>query len=288
MTEKLFQAAAKIRDIPNLPAIPLAAQQILAALEQDAISMGELAKIIDTDPSLTTRIIGVANSAYFGSKQPIYTVQDAVIRVLGTNNVFSIALSVVLAGPFKANKCPGFHLELYWAQAIKTAILAQKIAPHMITSVASVAEKSYLCGLLHNIGLLVLAHTYPDKVGQVVSIEGMEPERDIAEIEERLIGIDRRRAGAILAKKWRIPEEVVSVIEHQHDLNYRGTHWQLCHLIGLCARWAHALALGQQVTVDPLEVEPLQLPVDTVLTSISEVRSKVSEIHKMALMLAAQ
>jgi len=288
MSDKLFESAAKIRDIPNLPAIPIAAQQILAALEKDAISMGALAKIIDTDPSLTSRIIGVANSAYFGSKQPIFTVQDAVTRVLGTNNVFSIALSVVLAGPFKANKCPGFHVELYWAQAIKTAILAQKIAPHLVTPVAGIAEKSYLCGLLHNIGLLVLAHTYPDKVGQVVSIEGLEPERDISEVEERLIGIDRRRAGAILAKKWNIPAEVISVIKHQHDLSYRGKHWQLCHLIGLCARWAHTLAKGQEVTVDPLDVEPLQLPVATVVTSVAEVRSKVSEIHKMALMLAAQ
>ena len=288
MSDKLFETAAKIRDIPNLPAIPIAAQQILAALEKDAISMGALAKIIDTDPSLTSRIIGVANSAYFGSKQPIYTVKDAVTRVLGTNNVFSIALSVVLAGPFKANKCPGFHVELYWAQAIKTAILAQKIASHLASPVAGLAEKSYLCGLLHNIGLLVLAHTYPDKVGQVVSIEGLEPERDISEIEDRLIGIDRRRAGAILAKKWHIPAEVVSVIEHQHDLSYRGSHWQLCHLVGLCARWAYALALGQEVVVDPLDVAPLQLPVDTVVTSVAEVRSKVSEIHKMALMLAAR
>lgn len=287
MTEKLFQTAATIRDIPNLPAIPIAAQQILAALEKDAISMGALAKIIDTDPSLTSRIIGVANSAYFGSKRPIYTVQDAVTCVLGTNNVFSIALSVVLAGPFKANKCPGFHVELYWAQAIKTAILAQKIAPHLHTPIAGIVDKSYLCGLLHNIGLLVLAHTYPDKVGQVVSIEGLEPERDITAVEDRLIGIDRRRAGAILAKKWHIPEEVVCVIEQQHDLNYRGIHWQLCHLVGLCARWAHALAQGQEVTVDPVDVEPLQLPVDTVVKSVAEVRGKVSEIHKMALMLAA-
>ncbi len=285
MSDKLFQTAAKIRDIPNLPAIPVTAQQILAALEKDQISMGALAKIIDTDPSLTSRIIGVANSAYFGSKQPIYTVQDAVTRVLGTNNVFSIALSVVLAGPFKANKCPGFHVELYWAQAIKTAILAQKIAPHLLTPVTGMADKSYLCGLLHNIGLLVLAHTYPDKVSQVVSIEMLEPERDIADIEERLIGIDRRRAGAILAKKWHIPVEVIAVIEHQHDLSYRGTHWQLCHLIGVCARWAHTFAMGQDVEVDPLEVEPLQLPAETVLTSIAEVRGKVSEIHKMALML---
>lgn len=287
MTEKLFQNAAQIRDIPNLPVIPFAAQQILAALDKDEISMGALAKIIDTDPSLTSRIIGVANSAYFGSKQPIYTVQDAVTRVLGTNNVFSIALSVVLAGPFKANKCPGFKVELYWAQALKTAILAQRIAPHLVIPIPDITAKSYVCGLLHNIGLLVLAHTYPEKVAQVVSIENLEPERDIYEIEERLIGIDRRRAGAILAKKWNIPAEVVAVIEHQNDLSYRGTHWQLCHLVGLCARWAYALALGEEVEVDPHEVAPLDLPIDTVMTSIADVRNKVSEIHKMALMLCA-
>lgn len=287
MNEKTFQSAAKIRDIPNLPAIPIAAQQILAALEKDTISMSGLVDIINTDPSLVSRIIGVANSAYYGAKQPIYTVHDAVIKVLGTNNVFSIALSVILAGPFKANKCPGFHLEIYWAEAIKTAVLAQKIAPELKSGIPGLEEKAYLCGLLHNIGLLVLAHTFPDKVTQIVSIEALEKDRDITEVEERLIGIDRRRAGALLARKWHIPAEVGSTIEHQHDLSYRGDHWQLCNLVGLCARWSHELTLGQAAEVDPQLLEPLQLAPTVVEASIAQVRDKVSEIHKMALMLSA-
>lgn len=287
MNEKIFQTAAKIRDIPNLPAIPQAAQQILAALEKDTISMSALVSIINTDPSLVSRIIGVGNSAYFGAKQPIYTVQDAVIKVLGTNNVFSIALSVILAGPFKANKCPGFHLEIYWAEAIKTAVLAQKIAPQLKTGIQGLEEKAYLCGLLHNIGLLVLAHTFPDKVSQIVSIEAMEKDRDITQVEDKLIGIDRRRAGAILARKWHIPAEVGTVIEHQHDLTFRGEHWQLCTLVGLCARWSHEMTLGQAAEVDPQLLAPLQIAQQAVEDSIAQVREKVSEIHKMALMLSA-
>lgn len=288
MTEKLFQAAAKVRDLPNLPAIPLAAQQILAALQKDTITIGQLVAVIEADPALMSRIIGVANSAYFGAGQKIYSVHDAITRVLGTNNVFSIALSVVLAGPFKANKCPGFHLELYWAEALKTAILTQTLAAHVKNRTPDLEKKGYLCGLLHNIGLLVLAHTFPDKVSQVFAIEAAEPERDITKIEDRLIGIDRRHAGAILARKWELPDEIYAVIEHQHDPAYRGEHWQLANLVGLCARCARALSRGQGCTPDAALLEPLQLPAETAMKSIERVRDKVSEIHKMALMLAVQ
>lgn len=288
MTEKLFQAAAKVRDLPNLPAIPLAAQQILSALQKDNITIGQLVAVIEADPALMSRIIGVANSAYFNSGQKIYSVQDAITRVLGTNNVFSIALSVVLAGPFKANKCPGFHLELYWAEALKSAILTQTLSAYVKNREPDMEKKGYLCGLLHNIGLLVLAHTFPDKVSQVFAIETSEPDRDISDIEDRLIGIDRRHAGAILARKWGLPDEIFAVIEHQHDPAYRGEHWQLASLVGLCSRCARALSRGKECELDATSLEALQVPEQDIRKHIDRLRDKVSEIHKMALMLAVQ
>jgi HD-like signal output (HDOD) protein len=288
MDEKLFQAAAKIRELPNLPAIPLAAQEILNALRNDTITIGQLVAVIEADPALMARIVSVANSAYFGARQKIYSVHDAITRVLGTNNVFSIALSVVLAGPFKANKCPGFHLELYWSEALKTAILAQSLAGHLRNRGPDMEKKAYLCGLLHNIGLLVLAHTFPDKIAQIFSIEASEPDRDISDVEDRLIGIDRRHAGAILARKWNLPDDLYAVIEHQHDPSYRGDHWQLTLVVGTCATWARALSRGKPCEIIPERVEPLQLGVDVAQRCVDRVRDKVAEIHKMALMLAMQ
>jgi HD-like signal output (HDOD) protein len=288
MTEKMLLHAAKIRDLPNLPPVPLAAQEILASLQQETITVGQLVTTIERDPSLTSRIIGVANSAYFGTHQKIYSVNDAITRVLGTNNVFSIALGIVLAGPFKANKCPGFHLELYWAEALKTAILGQALAPYARNGEPDLEKKAYLCGLLHNIGLLVLAHTFPEKIASVVSMEAIEHDRDITEIEERLIGIDRRQAGAILARKWHIPDEIYAVIDHHHDLSFRGVHWKLAHLIGLCVKCSRMLAVGKACEPDPVLFEPLGLPVDTVLKAVERVRDKITDIHKMALMLTNQ
>jgi HD-like signal output (HDOD) protein len=215
-------------------------------------------------------------------------VRDAITLVLGTNNVFSIALSVVLAGPFKANKCPGFHLELYWAEALKTAILAQSLAQHVTNRGPDMEKKAYLCGLLHNIGLLVLAHAFPGKISQVFSIEASEPDRDIAEVEDRLIGIDRRHAGAILARKWNLPKELFAVIEHQHDPSYRGEHWRLALLVGTCAKWARELSRGKNCELAAELLEPLQLGADTARKCVDGVRDKITEIHKMALTLAMQ
>ncbi len=286
MDQKLFQAAAKIRDLPNLPAIPLAAQEILAALRKESLTIPQLVAVIEGDPALMSRIISVANSAYFGARERIYSVSDAITRVLGTNNVFSIALSVVLAGPFKANKCPGFHLEVYWAEALKTAILAQTFAQRSKNRDPEMDKKAYLCGLLHNIGLLVLAHVFPTKISQVFSIETAEPTRDIAEVEERIIGIDRRHAGALLAKKWNLPDDLYAVLEHHHDVSYRGDFWQLNLLVGLCATCARDLSRGKPCEITQEQVEPLNLTLDEAKECVESIRGKITEIHKMALMLA--
>ena len=95
----------------------------------DRFSLEDLALVINQDPGLSARILGLANSAYFGQTNPILTVEDAIIRVLGLNMVKSLAVSIAVSGVFDSSACRSFDLHEYWSHSLSIAMLASDHGP---------------------------------------------------------------------------------------------------------------------------------------------------------------
>ena len=148
----------KIRDLPDLPSFPAIAQQIVAQVSDEHIDIPRLSKTIEQDPAVFSRIIGVANSAYFGCPDKIYTISHAIVRVLGLCMVKSLALGMVLNEPFKHDACPNFNMEKYWLESLLTALVAQRLSRYIKVDHANFRDRAYLGGMLNNLGELVLAH----------------------------------------------------------------------------------------------------------------------------------
>jgi HD-like signal output (HDOD) protein len=281
--ENLATTALKVREIPEIPAMPVAAQQILGLLSDEDIIMSKLVKIINTDPALTARIIGIANSAFFGCREGIYSIQDAITRVLGINTVTSIALSIVLSGPFKSVKCPEFDRKGFWVTSLLTATLARRILPHSKLASKYNQEQIYLSGLLHNFGLLVLVYAFPDKVAQILSLINFEKTLATAELESRTIGINRFQAGAILTHKWHLPKEVVAVIEHHINPQYKGDHDGVTLLIGVCSELAQQIHRNFDVDESKIRMlETLDVIPEKSSDTIDEVKNSLEEITSLA------
>jgi HD-like signal output (HDOD) protein len=281
--ENLATTAFKIREIPEIPAMPVAAQQILGLLSDDDIVMSKLVKIIDTDPALTARIIGIANSAFFGCREGIYSIQDAITRVLGINTVTSIALSIFLSGPFKSIKCPEFDQKGFWVTSLLTATLARRILPHSKLLSKYNQEQIYLSGLLHNFGLLVLVYAFPAKVAQILSLTNFEKASTTAELECRTIGINRFQAGAILTHKWHLPKEVVAMIEHHNNPQYKGEHSGVALLIGACSELAQQIYRNLDADESNISVlEKLDVIPEKTAVAIDAVKNSLEEITSLA------
>ncbi|HKJ75631.1 MAG TPA: HDOD domain-containing protein, partial [Gammaproteobacteria bacterium] len=117
----------EVLKLNELPAVPAVAHQFIQAVEDPDIEVRQLAAIIERDPALTARIIGLANAAYFGVSEEVTSVEHAIFKVLGINTAKSLALSIVLSGPLQAGRCPGFDLERYWSSAVLAATAAQRL-----------------------------------------------------------------------------------------------------------------------------------------------------------------
>jgi len=231
----------KIADIPGLPPLPKVAQLILDEINDENIEINHLAGLIEKDPGLLARIVGLANSAYFGYPQRIYTISDAIIKVLGLNMVRGLALSIVMGTPFNVARCRGFRVEEYWSMAMLSANVARKLVSNTVLSEELNYSNIYMCGLLHNLGLLVMVHAFPEEMSQVFARETDVLSPAFVEAQHELLDMDHNRAGAILAHQWRLPDEIVAVIKHHHDPEYRGSYWKNALVIGYSVRLAHGL-----------------------------------------------
>lgn len=281
---------ARIQELPHLPPLAPVAQQLLQELNREEIEINRLCRIIEQDPGLTARLIGVANSAYFSQREPIYDLSTAIIRVLGLNLVKSLSLGIALSAPFDTRACPTFRLDHYWCQAMLTSTLASQLASQANLE-AGANEYLFLGGLLHNLGDLVLAHCFPKQVCEVLRQAEANPATPLEALQHNIIGLRASEAGVILGHKWHLPERILHIISHHHDYQYRGENWRAVCLIGYCSR----LVCQKYCTTESEDLPDLisshnvlELPENAVAAALERLRSKGEQTHSLARTLAGR
>ncbi len=257
-THTLSSVRVEIQKIDYLPPMPSIAQEILIASNDETSDMDDIAKIIKKDPALTAKIIGMANSAFFGFSRNISTLEQAIINVLGLDLVKGFSLSIAMSSVFDPEKCTNFDLKRYWASAFITAELASGFTNHIGSKQIMDPNQLYLYGLLHNIGILVLANRFPNIMSELFLTATVDREKRLIEYEKETIDFNHHDAGAWLGHKWKLPYEITDVIEHHHNLDYQERNSNLVILIGYCSRISRQWLLN--TNYDPMqEIEIIKL-----------------------------
>lgn len=221
-------------DIETFPTLPYIAHEILTILNDSASDIDDIAAMICKEPSLTARIVATANSAFYSGQRPIYSIDDAIVR-LGLNRVKVLASSILLADSFDASRCPLFKLGDYWYIAVQVSFCASKIVK--ILGAPDQADSAYLAGLLHNIGMLLLVHIFPEEMTNVFKAQENDIETNISEYELSILGCNHHQSGRMLLSEWQLPEESIAVAEYYGDINYSGEYEDLVKLIAFCREW---------------------------------------------------
>ncbi|RFA31357.1 hypothetical protein CAI21_01665 [Alkalilimnicola ehrlichii] len=221
----------------TLPALPYVAHEILLKINNHEPSISHVAAALGQEPSVTARVIAMANSAYFAQQRPTYSLEEAITR-LGLNRVRVMAVSTLLAQQFDPTKCPSFHAEQYWRNAVSAAFTATRLGREV--ALGPDADAAYLAGLLHNIGMLLLVCVEPEAMSRVFSAHRRYPERSLSQHCHDELGYDHHAAGHLLLREWQLPEAVVTVVGAFRDPDYQGPHKRLVQLIRLSVTWVEA------------------------------------------------
>ncbi len=246
-----FDIKDEILNVDHLPPLSPTATRLLEAVGDDEVHLRDLAAIIEQDPPLAARVLGLANSAFFGQVEPIVSIQKAIIQVLGLNMVRSLALSMALAGSFDTRACRSFRARDYWFRALATGSLAAAAGRRMPADGPLSVEGLYLGGLLHNLGVLLLVHLRPAEMAQVFDRNPADDGAAAISLENRLLGVDRWRAGEWLAFRWHLPEVLGHTLGHLRDEAYSGPYARVVEVVRASRQWVDETMGGEEVEFRP-------------------------------------
>jgi putative nucleotidyltransferase with HDIG domain len=205
----------KVKELPALPRIYTKVNTLLEDQNSSAYQIGE---VVQTDPSIASRILKMVNSAYYGLPVSVTSISQTV-SLLGRQRLKDILIGTLLAGVFKDIDNENFSMDAFWKHSIKTAIISRHIgmqSAHVIDH-----EALFTAGLLHDIGRLVIAGNLPD-LFQQVDEQARQQDKPIIEIEHEILGFDHTDVSKALLQKWRLPDQLVYAVKNHHETDHFG------------------------------------------------------------------
>ena len=202
--------------IDELPTLPVVVHRIMNLVDSSKSDASDITEVIAHDPALTSKILRVANSAYYGFPQEISDLERAV-ALLGFNMVRSLALSIGIIPCLPSNKTnPHFAWDGLWMHSTGVATLMREMDKRF----GSDGEKEYyfVIGLLHDIGKVVQNHFFPESFQQVLEEVQSRGNTVLYEAERKIMGFDHGEVGAMLLERWQFPETITIPITFHHGM----------------------------------------------------------------------
>lgn len=202
----------QIKRNDKILSLPQVLMEILDEIGKEDFSSEKLSNIILRDPSLTGRVLKLANSSFYHRVQEIKTVHQAVSMV-GMVTVKCMALSTSVLDPGKIESNSGVNPKSFFTYVLSIASASEEIAKSL--KFKSV-EEAFIAGLLSDIGVLFFLHHYPKEYRKV--IQNKVNADDIITAEREVFGVDHAEVGYHLAEVWGLPTYVLNSIRDHHYL----------------------------------------------------------------------
>lgn len=201
---------AAVGGIDGLPPLPATFGRLREALVREEVDLDQVARIVEEDPSLTAKLLQLVNSSLFGLARPVGNMRDAT-TFLGTTMLRNLALTTETFRVFDEFQFPtGFSLEREQAHGALTAKIARELAEGRAAK-----DEAFLAGMLHHIGLLVLATKMPEAFESIL-LEPSAPGESRIDVERRLLGTTHAEIGGYLLGIWGLPDSIVEAVTYHH------------------------------------------------------------------------
>jgi HD-like signal output (HDOD) protein len=195
--------------LPSLSSINKALQGLLFAEQRYSAQISE---IIRRDPSLTSRLLRLVNSVYYGLTTPVNSIEEAVFY-LGVRQIRQLTMVTPIIEDFQrlSSQC-SFPWREFWQHCIGTAILTREVASFVQPPPD---ESDYIAGLVHDVGKIVMAWSFPEHFAEIHR-RAAEGTQGLAEIETEILGIDHSELGALYLERHHLPDLMIQAARFHH------------------------------------------------------------------------
>ena len=198
----------------NIPTLPVVVQKMREMIADPKCGAADIGKLVAQDPPLAAKVLKIANSAYYGLAQRTVSTEQAC-TVLGLRVLRNVVTQAAVMTRYEHLGGRGLDLEALWRHCQLVAQVSHQLARASRVSLGLTPEEIQACGLLHDLGKVVLLESLGEEYGGVLELsrtQGMP----VHVAEKRVLGFDHTDVGALVAVQWGLPTAVAGVIQHHH------------------------------------------------------------------------
>lgn len=244
----MLSSLDKLLQIQELATLPNVTTKILEQIEDNNVDIRNVAKTIETDASLTAKVLKVANSAIYGLRTPVASIPQAIITI-GLNRLTNIVIGISIFSRFMVYGKQQIKqlMEKYWWHSSSVSVVSKSLSSRIGKNYK---EFEFVGGLLHDFGKIILMQYQLSDYLKVIELTTNERILDV-EAEKQIFGFDHLEVGAFVAEKWKLPLPIVSVIGYHSKLNRLKDNIELAAIIRfadlLCEMWGADFYEGFQI-----------------------------------------
>jgi putative nucleotidyltransferase with HDIG domain len=233
--------SSKLNRVEALPTLPSIASHIFKIASNPNSSAEDLTRVIMNDPPLTSKLLKIVNSAFYGFPQKIGTVKQVVV-ILGTEEIMDLSFGLAAARVFQFKPINGLcNPKALWRHSLATALITQNLCQKF-----QEYQKlgAFTAGLLHDFGKIFLMENFAEPYGQLY-LDAAEKDLPLVELEEERLGLNHAVIGESLASNWNLPDALIKAIAFHHRPLSAPEHGELAALVGL-ADYLHCRAAANE------------------------------------------
>lgn len=183
----------------KLPSPSKVATEVMRLCYSESSSLLDIARVVETDPALSAKLLKYANSALMGARVPITSIQRAAVRI-GIRGMAGMALSFSLLAQQNKCECREFNYHRYWSKSLAHAVAARALGQK---DNLFDPDELFTCALLSHIGELAFATAFPDEYGEILS--GSPSAKEVLDEEQRIFEINHHNLSAEMFSDWGLP-----------------------------------------------------------------------------------
>lgn len=251
-------------------------------IQQPGKSLADAGLIIEKDPNLSAKLLRIVNSAFFGFPAQINTITHA-LTLIGTTELKNLVLSTLVLDKFSTLPGGMMSMNEFWAMSLRCALFARELEKYMSQAEkpdyavgTEITESMFLCGLLHEIGLLVFYIKIPELAREVafqLNASGFDEQL----LEQRIIGFDHYQVGAELLNLWRLPKIFVATLKNHQQPQMAGPYARETALLKLASQLSRSRREERPAGIAP-EINIPGLNADDIAIVLQQTDEQVDEI----------
>ncbi len=201
-----------VRDIPSLPEV---VTKIMELVQDPNSSAAQLSKVISHDPGLTSRVLRLVNSAYYGFPKQISSIQHAIM-ILGFTTMRGLVLSSSIFKIFAPK--PGVEHKLdykkFWKHSLVTAVASKTIKNHLYLQEE---DDVFSSAILHDIGKIILdQYDHENYINALTKASNPLKSEQVLFYEEEFCSVNHQDIGFLVTDGWNLPDTITDVIRFHH------------------------------------------------------------------------